>query len=170
MDMHIRDEQPGDVDTIAAITRAAFQANPRSSHGGHEHRIVDNLRRAGALAISLVAEIEGELVGHVALSEVDISDGSTGWYGLGPLTVKPGQQGRGIGSGLVRTALDRLRQRGASGCVLVGDPSFYRRFGFVYNPDLMLEEASQEHFLALSLHGPGAHGVVTFHPSFFNGC
>ncbi len=170
MDIYIRDEQPGDIDVIAAIARAAYLANSHNGHDGHQHRIVDNLRRAGALAISLVAEIEGELVGHVALSEVDISDGSTGWYGLGPLTVKPGQQGRGIGSGLVRAALDRLRQRGANGCVLVGDSSFFRRFGFVYDPDLMLGEASQEHFLALSLRGSGARGVVAFHPSFFNGC
>ena len=167
-DMHIRDEQPGDVDAIAALIQSASRAN---AHGGHNHhRIVDNLRRSGALALSLVAEDEDELVGHIAFSEVEISDGSTDWYGLGPLTVKPTLQGRGIGSGLVRAGLDRLRRQGAKGCVLAGDPSFFRRFGFAYDPDLMLEEASQEHFLVLTLRGPSAHGVVAFHRSFFNGC
>jgi len=168
MNLVIRDEQTADVERIAEMTRAAFLANPHSSHT--EHMIVANLRRADALARSLVAEIEGELVGHIAFSEVDVSDGATGWFGLGPLTVKPGMQGKGIGSALVRAGLERLRQQGAAGCVLLGEPSFYRRFGFANDPELVLEEASQEHFLTLPLTGTGAHGVVTYHPAFFNGC
>jgi putative acetyltransferase len=168
MDIHIRDEQTADIERIAEITRAAFLANPHSSHT--EHLTVANLRRAQALTHSLVAEVEGEIVGHVAFSEVEISDGSTGWFGLGPLTVKPGMQGKGVGSALVRAGLERLRQQGARGCVLLGDPAFYRRFGFANNQDLMLEEASQEYFLALVLAGAGARGVVTYHPAFYNGC
>jgi len=168
MDIRIRDEQLTDIERIAEITRDAFLAAPRSSHT--EHLIVANLRQSQALALSLVAEVDGEIVGHVAFSEVEISDGSNGWFGLGPLTVKPGMQGKGIGSALVRAGLERLRQQGARGCVLVGEPSFYRRFGFTNNPELMLEEASQEYFMSLPLSGNGARGVVTYHPAFYSSC
>jgi len=168
MDIRIRDEQPADIERIAEITQAAFQANPHNRHP--EHLIIANLRRSQALALSLVAEVDGAVVGHVAFSEVEISDGSTGWFGLGPLTVKPGMQGRGVGSALVRAGLERLRQQGARGCVLEGDPVFYRRFGFANDPELVLEEGPQENFLALPLSGAGARGVVIYHPAFFNGC
>jgi putative acetyltransferase len=168
MEIQIREEQPADIERIAETIRTAFQPNPQSGH--NEHLIVANLRRSQALALSLVAEVSGEIVGHIAFSEVDISDGSTGWYGLGPLSVKPRSQGQGIGSALVRAGLERLRELGARGCVLLGDPSFYRQFGFANDGELLLEEASQEHFLTLSLAGEGARGVVTYHPAFFDGC
>jgi putative acetyltransferase len=168
MDLLIRDEQAKDIDRITEITRAAFLATPHSSQT--EHLIVENLRREQALFLSLVAVIEGDIVGHIAFSEVDISDGSTGWFGLGPLTVKPERQGKGIGSALVRAGLERLRQLGAKGCVLLGAPAFYRQFGFANDPELLLEEASQEFFLSLPLSGTKAHGVVTYHPAFFDAC
>jgi putative acetyltransferase len=168
MEILIRAEQVKDIERIAEMTRAAYLENPHSTHT--EHLIVESLRREQALSLSLVAEIDGKLVGHIAFSEVDISDGSTGWFGLGPLTVSPGMQGKGVGSALVRAGLERLRQQGARGCVLLGEPSFYRRFGFVNDPELVLEEASQEFFLGLPLSGAKAHGVVTYHPAFFNAC
>jgi putative acetyltransferase len=168
MELRIRPEQESDIDRIAEITKVAFRQHPYSNHP--EHLIVHNLRRDQALVLSLVAEIDGELVGHIAFSEVEISDGSMGWFGLGPLAVVPGEQGKGVGSALVRAGLDRLKEQGANGCVLLGEPGYYHRFGFYNDPDLFLAEESQEHFMALSFSNLRARGVVRYHPAFFRSC
>ena len=149
MELRIRPEQESDIDRIAEITKVAFRQHPYSNHP--EHLIVHNLRRDQALVLSLVAEIDGELVGHIAFSEVEISDGSMGWFGLGPLAVVPGEQG-------------------ANGCVLLGEPGYYHRFGLYNDPDLFLAEESQEHFMALSFSNLRARGVVRYHPAFFRSC
>jgi putative acetyltransferase len=160
----IREEVPSEAAAIHALTAAAFLNAPHTAHT--EQFIVDALRKAGALAISLVAELGGEIVGHVALSPVSISDGAAGWYGLGPISVKPELQGKGIGSVLMRAALQMLRERGAAGCLLVGDPAYYSRFGFKPESSLLLPDVPPQYFQAL-LFGPSLpRGVVTFHEAF----
>lgn len=160
----IRPESPADTAAIHALTAAAFLNAPHTAHT--EQFIVDALRMAGALAISLVAEHNGEVVGHVALSPVSISDDSTGWFGLGPISVKPELQRMGIGSLLMQSALQLLREKNAAGCVLVGDPSFYSRFGFKPEPGLVLTDIPPEYFLALRFGPSMPHGWVTFHEAF----
>ena len=160
----IREESPADTAAIHALTAAAFLNAPHTAHT--EQFIVDALRKAGALALSLVAEKGGEVVGHVALSPVSISDGSTGWYGLGPISVEPALQRKGIGSLLMRTALRLLRERGAAGCVLVGDPAYYSRFGFKPEPSLVLPNVPAEYFQALPFGASTPCGEVTFHDAF----
>jgi len=160
----IREEVPSDAANIHALTAAAFLDAPHAAHT--EQFIVDALREAGALSVSLVAELGGEIVGHVALSPVSISDGSTGWYGLGPISVKPELQRTGIGSLLMRAALQRLRERGAAGCVLVGDPSYYSRFGFKPESSLVLPDVPPQYFQALPFGPSLPRGVVTFHEAF----
>lgn len=134
----LRLETTADVAAIHRLTAEAFRNAPHTS--GTEAFIVDALRNAGALTLSLVAEDAGVLVGHVGLSPVTVADGSTGWYGLGPVSVLPSHQGRGIGSALVRDALARLRAMGASGCVLVGEPAYYGRFGFEASAAMAADE------------------------------
>lgn len=168
MELLIRTETEEDIDRIGELIELAFRTHNRSNHT--EHLVVKHLRREQALALSLVAEVAGELVGHLAFSEVEISDGSTGWFGLGPLAIVPAMQGKGVGSALVREGLARLRQQGAKGCVLLGEPSYYRRFGFTNDPDLFIEEESQEYFLALSFTDARARGVVSYHPAYFRPC
>ncbi|NCC94060.1 MAG: GNAT family N-acetyltransferase [Opitutae bacterium] len=146
------------------ITREAYADNPHSRHS--EHLVVNGLRSGRALALSLVAELDGVVVGHVAFSRVDISDGSTGWYCLGPLAVAAPARGRGAGGRLVREGLAQLQAMGGSGCVVLGDPAFYRRFGFRHNPEIMIQGEAQDRFLALSFAGARAGGVVTYHPAF----
>lgn len=160
----IRQEVPTDAAAIHALTAAAFLNAPHTAHT--EQYIVDALRKAGALSISLVAELAGEIVGHIALSPVSISDGSTGWYGLGPISVRPELQRMGIGSFLMRTALQMLRERGAAGCLLVGDPAYYSRFGFRPEPGLVLPDVPPEYFQALAFGPLLPRGVVTFHEAF----
>lgn len=163
----IRTETPADVATIEALTIAAFLDAPHTDH--NEQHIVRALREAGALSVSLVAEVDGVLVGHVAVSPVSVSDGTPGWYGLGPISVLPTHQGRGIGSRLMHAALEALRQRGAAGCVLLGDPAYYQRFGFRAEPALQLAEVPPEYFQALCFGDVLPQGWVIYHPVFTTG-
>jgi len=160
----IREERASDAGPIAEVTAAAFRDHPFSRQT--EPFIIRGLRDAGALALSLVAQDGERVVGHVAFSPVAMSDGTTGWYGLGPVSVLPEHQGQGIGQVLIREGLARLKARGARGCVLVGDPAYYRRFGFRSPTGLVHEGVPPEVFLALPFDGPVPHGEVTFHPAF----
>lgn len=160
----IRTESQSDHAAISAVTEAAFRTLEISSQT--EHFIVDALRTAGALTISLVAEAGGRVVGHIAFSPISITDGSTDWYGLGPVSVLPELQRQGIGKALINEGLARLRKIGAKGCCLVGHPEYYRQFGFVNTPDLSHEGVPPEVFFALSFDGPMPTGVVSFHEAF----
>jgi putative acetyltransferase len=164
MNTVIREESPSDVAAIHAVTAAAFLNAPHTAHT--EQFIVDALRNAGALFVSLVAEQAGSVVGHVAVSPVAVSDGSSGWYGLGPVSVIPELQGQGIGSLLMTETLQRLRGSGAAGCVLVGDPAYYSRFGFKAESEIMLSGVPPEYFQALAFGPSLPRGIVTFHESF----
>jgi putative acetyltransferase len=138
----LRPERPEDVDAIRTLTETAFKTAPHAD--GTEHIIIDRLRAAGALTLSLVMEADGAIVGHVAFSPVTVSDGSTDWYGLGPISVDPARQGEGIGGRLIGEGLQRLKALGAAGCVLLGDPAYYSRFGFVADPKLTLDGVPPE--------------------------
>src|SRR5579871_2094308 len=163
VDIQLRDEGPLDVPAIRALITEAFLNAPHTSHT--EQHIVDQLRRSGALTISLVAELDSVLIGHVAMSPVSISDGSQGWFGLGPISVKPQYQRRGIGSQLIREVLRRLRL-GASGCVVLGEPEYYGRFGFVAVDSLVLPGVPPEYFQALAFDSTPPSGIVTYHDAF----
>ena len=164
MKIEIRDETAADVAAIEAVTIAAFLHAPHTSHT--EQFIVDALRKAGQLTVSLVANVDGAVVGHVAISPVSISDGAAGWYGLGPISVAPEYQRRGIGSRLMREALRALREHGASGCVLLGEPGYYSRFGFRVDPNLSLPGVPPEYFQAISFGASHTRGIVSYHSAF----
>ena len=160
----IRNETTCDVAIIREITIAAFKSMEISSHT--EQFIVEALRNANALTISLVAEMDGRVVGHIAFSPVTISDGSDDWYGLGPVSVLPQYQRIGIGKALINEGLTRLRNLNAKGCCLVGHPQYYTKFGFKNVSGLIVEDVPQEVFFALSFDGQIPQGIVTFHDSF----
>jgi putative acetyltransferase len=160
----IRNETQADVERIAAITEAAFADHPHSSHT--EQFIIAELRAAGVLTLSLVAESKGKVVGHIAFSPVSFPDHSAGWYGMGPVSVAPEHQRQGMGTALVLEGLERLRDLGARGCVLVGDPRFYERFGFQSLPQVTHEGVPQEFCLTLPFAAPIPQGAVRFHPGF----
>jgi putative acetyltransferase len=164
MKVEITSETAADVAAIQAVTISAFLHAQHTSHT--EQFIVDALRKAGQLTVSLVAKTDCTIVGHVAISPVSISDGATGWYGLGPLSVAPDHQRRGIGSRLMREALRDLRERGASGCVLLGEPRYYNRFGFQVDSNLRLPGVPPEYFQALSFGSSHPRGVVSYHAAF----
>jgi putative acetyltransferase len=128
MNITLRHETPADVGAITTLTAAAFLHAEHSSHT--EQFIVNALRAAGALTLSLVAEQNGTPIGHASVSPVVLSNGAAGWYGLAPVSVLPASQNRGIGSRLIRQLLAELQERHAAGCVVLGDPNYYGRFGF----------------------------------------
>ena len=160
----IRSETDADAGAIAEVTVAAFKTLAISDHT--EQFMIAGLRAAGALTISLVAEVDGRIVGHIAFSPVTISDGCPGWYGLGPVSVLPEHQRRGIGSALIREGMSGLKAVGARGCCIVGHPEYYGRFGFVNTPGLGCEGVPPEAFFALSLDGHVPQGIVEFHAAF----
>jgi putative acetyltransferase len=162
--MIIRKEMESDLEAITEVTIAAFNTLPISNHT--EQFIIKELRAAGVLTISLVAEIDDQIVGHIAFSPVTISDGSTGWYGLGPVSVLPEYHRRGIGKSLINKGLDLLKDLEAQGCVLVGDPNYYKKFGFQNYPDLIHEGVPQEVFIALPFSERIPKGIVVFHEGF----
>ncbi|GLQ31992.1 GNAT family N-acetyltransferase [Litoribrevibacter albus] len=164
MSITIRKETPSDVDQIHEVTVAAFLNAPHTDHT--EQFIVKALRESGVLSISLVAETEGKVVGHVAVSPVSVSNGADSWYGLGPISVEPGQQGKGIGSLLMNAALDELKEMQANGCVLLGDPEYYSRFGFCPVDGLILPNVPPEYFQAILFQGDFPQGEVEYHQSF----
>ncbi|MBP7951459.1 MAG: N-acetyltransferase [Verrucomicrobiales bacterium] len=160
----IRPEQPQDASAISRVIERAFQSAPHSGHT--EHFIVAALRRAEALSVSLVAEKLEQVVGHVAFSPVRFSDATAGWFGLGPVAVLPEFQQQGIGTTLVHSGLAALRSLEASGCVVLGEPGYYLRFGFRHRPECRFAGAPAEYFLTLSFRHPAPEGPVTYHDAF----
>jgi len=160
----IRPETEADVGAIRDVTVAAFRTLAISGHT--EQFVIDALRTAKALTVSLVAEVDERVVGHIAFSPVTLSDGTTDWYGLGPVSVSPEYQRQGIGKALIEAGLARLIALGARGCCLVGHPDYYRKFGFRNAPELELEGVLQEFFFALPFGGPVPQGTVTFPEAF----
>lgn len=164
MTIDIRAETPTDIPHITAITLAAFLNEVYSSHT--EHFIINALRKAGALSLSLVAEQEGEVVGHIAASPVKIAGSSGNWYGLAPLPVHPDRQQQGIGGLLVRQLLQELKALGADGCVVLGDPGYYGRFGFKARDGLYYAGVPADYMQALAFDGNIVAGEVTYHQAF----
>lgn len=164
MRIEIRKETAADVPGIEAVTICAFLNAPHTSHT--EQYIVSALRMAGKLTVSLVADTNGKIIGHVAVSPVTISDGASAWFGLGPISVRPEHQRRGVGSNVTREALRILREQGAAGCVLLGEPEFYGRFGFRVDPHLVLPNVPPGYFQSISFDSSRPHGTVSYHEAF----
>ena len=164
MNITIRRETESDIDAISEITKAAFQSLQVSNDT--EQFIINALREAKALTICLVAEADDKVAGHIAFSPVTISDGSRDWYGLGPISVSPELQKQGIGESLIQAGLSALTTLGGKGCVLVGHPSYYRRFGFRNLPDLVVDGVPSQYVFALPFDENTPHGTVVFHEGF----
>ena len=162
--MHIRKERPQDAAEIRRLTDEAFRTVAYSNQ--KEGEIVDALRAAKALTLSLVAEEDGQVLGHVAFSPVQIGGEDKGWYGLGPVSVSPDRQGEGIGGKLIREGLALLRAAGAKGCVLLGDPGYYGRFGFKADQRLKLPGVPPEYFQCLAFGPDIPEGDVAYDKAF----
>lgn len=162
--MSPRPASPPDDDAIDRVVERAFRGHPRSE--GTEVAIVRGLRESGALSVSLVAVLDGEVRGYLAASPVRIDGATGGWHGLGPLAVDPASQRIGLGSALVGECLNTLRHLGAEGSVVLGDPAYYRRFGFRPIDGLVYPGSSAGHFLAYPFRAVVPRGEVAYHGAF----
>jgi putative acetyltransferase len=167
--MWIRTETQDDLDAIRQVIGEAFAEQP--GNGRPEQRIVDGLREAGALTLSLVADIDGRIAGCIAFSPITISslpggEGAVAWFGLGPVAVLPRDQRHGVGKALVRAGLTELERLRAAGCVVLGEPRYYQQFGFRAGSGLRLANVPAEYFMALALDGATPQGEVRYHPAF----
>lgn len=166
--MHIRNEQPNDIERISQIHYAAFKGHPMHKPGAEpvEHLIVEQLRASNALSLSLLVEMHQEAVGHIAFSPVTVGACTLGWFLLGPIGVVPELQGKGMGSVLIHEALFQMRNTGALGIVLVGDPEFYKRFGFKSMPNLSWSGVPNRFVLGLSFTEALPEGEIIAHNAF----
>jgi len=164
IDMIIRSETPDDEDAIHLINAAAFA--PSSHANGTEAQIIRELRKDGDMTISLIAEDGGEIVGHIVFSPVAIGGRNDDWFGLGPLAVRPNAQRKGFGSALVKRGLTMLRERGAKGCALLGNPAFYARFGFESDGTIVFGDLPTRFVQRVVFAGKPPAGDLTYAPAF----
>src|SRR5262245_56206133 len=161
--MIVRPEQPKDHALIHAVNTAAFDTPAEAD-------LVDALRQQAQPIISLVAEDQGELTGHILFSPVSLSGHpDLNLMGLAPMAVVPARQRQGIGSALVRTGLDQCRQLGFGAVVVLGHPAYYPRFGFVSSVQLGIRseyDVPKDVFMVAELQPGylrGAGGTVQYH-------
>lgn len=169
--MNIRLEQADDINTICDVIYLAFENHPHHQLGAKptEHLIVNDLRTAGELILSLVAQDETGIVGHIAFSPVMVANKHCNFFGLGPVSVLPQRQNEGIGAKLIHAGLTALKYRKASDVVLLGEPQYYTRFGFTSYPEFTLPGVPAEYFVATIFnHKDNAlpTGDVTYHRAF----
>lgn len=160
--MLIRNEKIDDIPAISQLVTEAMLMLAQSA--GTEASIIEKLRADGALDLSLVAEQDGEVVGHLAASTARIGTQDR-WALIGPLAVLPSRHRQGIGTALMAEALRRLRAT-SRGVALVGDPAYYGRFGFRAYPHLSVAGCPPEVVQALPFDDTEPHGELIHHPAF----
>lgn len=164
MEILIRPERADDHVAIHDVTQHAFAPMPYAD--GDEQLLIGKLRDAGALALSLVAEHDGVVVGQITLSLAFAADGSPGWYALGPVSVEPALKHQGIGGQLIRAGIAWLRDQDAAGCILIGNPVYYSRFGFRVFSELASAGMPAQYYQILPLRVAEPDMAVRFHPLF----
>lgn len=151
----IREEHPEDAEPVREILIAAFG---RES----EARLVERLRASGKIACALVAEEKGRVLGHVAFSAIAIGEDRISALSMAPLSVMPAFQRLGIGSALASAGLERLRQEKQQRVLVLGDPAYYLRFGFVPAARFGLKcpfPAPEDAFMAIELQSGAFKGL-----------
>jgi putative acetyltransferase len=165
--MLIREECASDDLAINDLTIRAFK--PMSYSDGTEAQIIRLLRQSGHLTLSLVAEEDGAIIGHVAFSPITIDGAHDGWFGLGPIAVEPTRQRSGIGRALILKGLEALKGRGAVGVALIGDPIVYSRVGFESDGLLSYRDIDRRFVQRLVFSGPIPNGELRFADAFERG-
>ena len=166
--MLIRAEKECDRDPVREVNISAFETLSEAD-------LVDALRQQVHPTVSLVAEENGEVVGHIMFSPVSLSGHpDLKVMGLAPMAVKPSHQKKGVGSALVRAGLDQCRRLGFVAAVVLGHPQYYPRFGFSPSSRFGIDseyDVPEEVFMAIELRPDalsGKRGKVRYHSAFNN--
>lgn len=159
----LRNEKADDAAAVRSLIDAAFADMPFSD--GTEGAVMDGLRVDGDCTLAMVAEDASQIVGQIAFSPIRI-DGAADWYQLGPVAVTPALQRSGIGSALVEEGIAAMREKGARGIALVGNPAYYSRFGFTRDHALTLSDAMDPVLQIVVLKGEPPVGQITLAPAF----
>ena len=161
--MNIRFEQPGDIEKIREVNLQAFETET-------EANLVESLRNADVELISLVAEENREVIGHILFSPVILGDLKI--MGLAPMAVVPGWQSKGVGTKLINAGLQACEEAGYEAVVVLGHADYYPRFGFVPSVKFGIKseyDVPPEVFMLKELREgtlKGAAGTVKYHPAF----
>jgi putative acetyltransferase len=167
MEINIHHETHEDLFAIYQVNQLAFGRE-------NEAQLVDKIRENDAILLSLVAESNGKVAGHILFSPVTITDNDFQWLavGLGPMAILPEFQRRGIGSALIHAGLDELKKIGQTVVIVLGHPDYYPRFGFKPSRPFGIQweiDVPEEVFMVAELN-PGAlngrMGIVHYHPVF----
>jgi len=165
--VYIREESKADRAAIRQVTEIAFRNKPYTD--GDEQDVIDRLRSSHALALSLVAVENDEILGQITFSPAIVEDDSKSWFALGPVSVTPSRQGEGIGSSLIKQGLAGIDSLGALGCILTGNPEYYKKFGFKLAPKNSPINESELYFQLKLLGGELPEGRFAFHRAFYEG-
>ena len=161
--MIVRPETDSDIGVISELIQEAFAETPYSN--GKEANILEQLRREDELTLSLVAELDGKIVGQVAFSPVRISETDGSWFGLGPVAVGTAMQRQGVGTTLIEQGHKMLIDKEASGCVLIGDPEYYQRFGY-RSGNISYADVPVEYVQWVTFSGIMPKGNITYSKAF----
>lgn len=167
MNWAIRDEQEGDAEAMFAMVQRAFDGHPYSD--GDEGHAINRLRDDGDLLVSLVVEDADEIIGQIAFSRANLSNGEEGWMVLGPIAIEPSRQGGGIGRALMAEGEARMRALGAKGITVLGNPKIYSRFGYVQHTPMTLEGELGEYLQVKSFGAEIPAATLTFAKAFAPG-
>jgi len=160
----IRDQTVADFATVHELVIAAFKTLPIAC--GREQFLMDELWRSGAATVALVAEEDSIVIGQAAFSKVLVGGADVSWHGCGPVSVLPPRHKQGIGSAMMREGLNCLRALGSKGCVVVGHPAYYPRFGFTCTDAMTLPGVPPDVFMAIRFDGDIPKGEVSFDKAF----
>ena len=164
--MRVRPETEADRAAVRAVNEAAFETDAEAD-------LVEGLRGSGVSLVSLVAEADGEIIGHILFSPVWLNDdASLNVMGLGPMAVVPNRQRKGVGSALLRQGLICCKNLGARAVVVIGHPEYYPRFGFAPASRYSLRceyDVPEDVFMVAELEAGalnGASGLIRYHDAF----
>lgn len=161
----MREEQPEDAPQVRKVNEAAFERSDEAD-------LVEELRKEGVVLVSLVAERDSRIIGHILFSRmtVETERGPVPAVSLAPMAVLPDHQGRGVGSQLLRQGIAALRERGERIVIVLGHQEYYPRFGFTLEKARDLASPfPPEAFMALELvEGAltGVRGTVKYPAAF----
>lgn len=163
MSVKIRDAEVGEAKVIEHLIAAAFA--PKAFADESDASLPERLHNDGDLTASLVAVDQSGIIGQVALSPAAIGD-HAGWGCIGPISVKIDRQGQGIGGQLMVAAEHAARNAGFQGLVLLGDPRYYTRFGFVNDGGITYKDLSAAYVMYKTFKGNRPSGEVIFAAAF----